>query len=361
MLTTSVFALFGIGAAAAIILAVASQLLKVEENPLIEEVAEVLPGANCGGCGFAGCEAYAVAVVTNPDIPANLCVVGGAETTAKVGELSGKAAAVGDPVVSFRRCSRVEGNVKAKFDYIGTATCASAALLEGGPWMCAWACLGLGDCLRACPFDAMYIENGMVEIIPSKCVSCGQCVKSCPRSILQLIPRNARVMSYCATREKMKSVSDVCEVGCINCLKCLKACPADAITYEKRRIEIDHTACREFGAACGEACVASCPRGILRHRSPADQPPDIGDAENAAKLAETIREQKIAKEGAAKKPPAEKHEVPHTIIIPAMDPPHEKVPAPCFVPPPDPMADPMAEPVADAEPRPEPKAEEKTQ
>lgn len=363
MLITSVLALLGIGAAAAVILAVASQLLKVEENPLIEEVTEVLPGANCGGCGFAGCEAYAIAVVTNPDIPANLCVVGGAEITAKVGVLSGKATAAGDPVISFRRCSRVEGNVKAKFDYVGTATCASAALLEGGPWMCSWACLGLGDCLRACPFDAMYIENGMVEIIPSKCVSCGQCVKACPRSILQLIPRNARVMNYCATREKMKSVSDVCDVGCINCLKCLKACPADAIVYEKRRIEIDHVACRAFGIACGEACVASCPRGILRHLNPVDQPSDAIDAESVAKPTETVREQKVAKVDAATKTPAEKHEMPHTIIIPAMDPPHEKVPTSCFVPSPDLMDDPMADPMAEpmAEPLADPKAEEKDQ
>ena len=134
--------------------------------------------------------------------------------------------------------------------------------------MCAWACLGLGDCMRTCPFDAMYIVNGMVEIIPSKCVSCGQCVKACPRGITQLIPRRARMMIHCSTREKMKSVSDVCEVGCINCLKCLKACPADAIRYEKGRIEIDHEPCLEYGPACGEVCVSSCPRGIMRHHNP---------------------------------------------------------------------------------------------
>lgn len=268
MLVTSALALLGIGAVAAVILAVASRLLRVEENPLIEEVADALPGANCGGCGFAGCEAYAAAVVVNPDIPANLCTVGGNEVADKVGTLSGKAVVTGEPTVSFRRCSRAEGNVKIKYEYVGTATCASAALLEGGPYMCTWACLGYGDCLRACPFDAMYLENGMVEIIPSKCVSCGQCVKACPRSILQIIPRRARVANHCATREKLKSVSDVCGVGCINCLKCLKACPADAITYDHRRIEIDYSLCIAYGQACGEACVASCPRGILRYRGP---------------------------------------------------------------------------------------------
>ena len=321
MLLTSVLALFGIGAASAIILAVASHLLKVEENPVIELVTEQLPGANCGGCGFAGCEAYAIAVVTNPDIPANLCVVGGAETTARVGELSGKAAAAGEPVVSFRRCSRVEGNVKPRYDYIGTATCASAALLEGGPYMCSWACLGFGDCLRACPFDAMYIENGMVEIIPSKCVSCGQCVKVCPRSILQLIPRRARVMSHCATREKMKQVSDVCDVGCINCLKCLKACPADAVYYHDRRIEIDHIKCIEFGPACGQACVAACPRGIMRSRGPAEPLPVISPAQAVETLVEARAQ---APHGEPKE-----HLSPHTPVIPAMDPEPRQRTRPC--------------------------------
>ena len=269
MLTTPVLVLFGIGAGAAILLAVASRLLRVEENPLIELVAEALPGANCGGCGFAGCEAYAAVVVTNKDIPANLCSVGGAEVAAKVGELSGKAVAAGEPVVAFRRCSRVQGKVQLRFSYVGTQTCAGAAMLEGGPFMCSWACLGLGDCVRTCPFDAMYIANGMVKIIASKCMSCGQCAKVCPRGITQLIPRRARVMIHCSTREKLKSVSDVCEVGCINCLKCLKACPVDAITYEKGRIEINHESCLAHGPACLEACVGACPRGIMRRRMPA--------------------------------------------------------------------------------------------
>ena len=268
MIVTSVLALLGIGAAAAVILAVASRLLRVEENPLVELVAEALPGANCGGCGFAGCDAYAAAVVVNADVPANLCTVGGAETSAKVGELSGKAVMAGEPVVAFRRCSRNEGNVQKRFSYFGTSTCDSAAMLEDGPYMCAWSCLGLGDCMRACPFDAIYIENGMAEIIASRCVSCGQCVKACPRSILQLIPRRARVACHCATHDKLKAVSDVCDIGCISCLKCVKACPAKAISLDDSRIEIDHPACLEYGTGCGEACVNACPRSILHRRMP---------------------------------------------------------------------------------------------
>lgn len=267
MVLISVLTLLGIGAVAAVVLAVASRLLKVKEDPNIELITEILPGANCGGCGFPGCEGYAAAVVASPDVSPNLCCVGGADLAAKIGQLSGKAVVESEPTVAFRRCSRNEGNVKARYTYVGMPTCAGAAMLEGGPYLCSWACLGLGDCVRACQFDAMYIADGMVEVLASKCVSCGACLKSCPRSLLQLIPRRARVMNFCATREKLKSVSEVCDVGCINCLKCLKACPADAISYTKLRIEIDHQVCLDYGPACGEACVNACPRGILRRRT----------------------------------------------------------------------------------------------
>jgi electron transport complex protein RnfB len=283
MLATSILALLGVGAAAAVVLAVASQLLKVEENPLVEMVSEVLPGANCGGCGFAGCDAYAAAVVVNPDVPANLCTVGGAECAAKVGEISGKAVVAGEPMVCFRRCSRVEGNVLDKFEYVGMESCESAAILEGGPFMCSWACVGLGDCVRACPFDAMSIQDGMVAIDSGKCVSCGQCVKTCPHHILQIIPRRARVISVCATRDKLKAVSDVCDVGCISCSKCIKACPAKAIYMEDNRIEVDHAKCIAYGASCAEVCVNSCPRLILRRRGIATVAPAFADEAAAAR------------------------------------------------------------------------------
>lgn len=313
MILDSVLALLGIGAVAAVILAIASRLLKVEENPLVELVAECLPGANCGGCGFAGCEAYATAVVLNADVPASLCTVGGAETTIKVGEISGKAVEVGEPVVAYRRCSRPEGNVRKRYDYVGAGTCESASMLEGGPLMCAWACIGLGDCVRACPFDAMYLENGVVEVISSRCMSCGHCISVCPRNILQLIPRRARVASACATHDKLKAVSDVCEVGCINCSKCVKVCPAKAISIEDNRIEVDHNACLHYGAVCGEACVAACPRFILRRMGVARIPaasadeaanPDAADPE-AVNLEKADLE--AAKEAAAQirqEPPA---------------------------------------------------------
>ena len=267
MIVTSVLSLLGIGASSAVVLAVASRLLKVDENPNIELVTEALPGANCGGCGYPGCEGFAAAVVTRDDVSPGLCCVGGPDLAARIGQLAGKAVEASEPTVALRCCSRNEGKVRERYTYVGLATCASAAMLENGPYMCPSACLGLGDCVRACPFDAMYIADGMVEIIASKCVSCGSCVKACPRAIVQLVPRRARVMNYCATREKLKAVTDVCEVGCMNCGKCIKACPANAIAAVDLRTQVDHAICLEYGPACGEACVKACPRGILRSRS----------------------------------------------------------------------------------------------
>ena len=264
MVLTSVLTLAGIGLILALILVAASLAFRVEEDPRVEAVLEALPGANCGGCGYAGCEAYAQAVLASPDVPANLCTVGGNDTATKVGEIAGKTVTATEPMICFRRCSRHEGQVEHRYHYVGVNTCSAAAQLEGGPYMCSWSCLGYGDCMRACPFDAMVVRDDLIEVITSRCVACGCCISACPRGILQIVPQRARVMCFCATKEKMKNVADVCSVGCINCLQCVKACPAQAISYTNFRIEINHNACLAYGDKCGEACVASCSRNILR-------------------------------------------------------------------------------------------------
>ncbi|MFV0422728.1 RnfABCDGE type electron transport complex subunit B [Oleidesulfovibrio sp.] len=265
MVVTSVLSLLALGFVAACVLAAASRVFYVEEDPRVEAVMDALPGANCGGCGFAGCEAYAQAVLADPSVSAGLCCAGGPEISVKVGELSGKSAGDAEPTVSFRRCVKDEGKVAERYGYQGFASCAAAHMLEDGPDACRFSCIGFGDCVRGCPFDAMYIENGLVQIDEEKCTSCGACIRLCPRDILELIPRRARVMVYCSTQDKMKAVMNVCEAGCINCAKCVKKCPANAITQEGGKIMIDQKACLAYGPECGEACVEACPRNILRH------------------------------------------------------------------------------------------------
>lgn len=268
MIIESVVSLFGLGFVSASILSVASKLLAVEEDPRLEVVVEALPGANCGGCGFAGCEAYAAAVLNDPNIEPNKCCAGGPDVAKQLAELTGKAAGDADPQVAFRRCMKVEGKVAKKFDYFGIMSCAAAKMVQDGPDACKFSCIGLGDCVRACPFDAMWIENDLVHIAPEKCTSCGTCVRICPNSILELIPRSSRVMVFCSSQDKGKAVKDVCEVGCISCGMCIKKCPAQAISLLDERIHIDHKACLAYGPSCEEVCVEKCPRDILRCLNP---------------------------------------------------------------------------------------------
>lgn len=285
MVVTSVLVLFGLGFTAAVILSVASRLLYVEEDPRVEAVNEALPGANCGGCGYAGCEGYAIAVVTDPAIPANLCCAGGPEVSAAVGQLTGKDAGAADPEVSYRRCAKDDGQVKARFDYQGVPTCAGAAMM-GGQDECSYSCMGFGDCVRACPFGAMEIRDGMVRISKSLCTGCGVCIKTCPNEILELVPVTGRVNVMCSSLDKGKAVMSVCKTGCISCMKCVKACPAKAVALKKGRIYIDHAKCIEFGSECFEACVDSCPRDILRAIAPRTPKPAEAPAEAAEAKAE---------------------------------------------------------------------------
>ncbi len=256
----SVLILFGVGFVAAVILAVASKVFYVEEDPRIEAVLDALPGANCGGCGYAGCEGYAAAVVQDPSVEANLCVAGSSETTKAVGALAGKAVTEADPLVSVRRCEKWDGAVTQRFEYSGLPSCASAASLGSGLGIdsCPYSCLGLGDCVKVCPFDALELKDNMVVVNGVRCIGCGKCIGACPRNVLELIPKRARVMVFCSTKAKAKEVTSVCTVGCITCTLCIKKCPAKAVMFSDGVIRIDHQKCLEYGDACNEACVSAC-------------------------------------------------------------------------------------------------------
>ncbi|MGL4722672.1 MAG: RnfABCDGE type electron transport complex subunit B [Desulfovibrionaceae bacterium] len=268
MFTTSIISLGGLGLASAIILGIASKLLSIKEDPRIEILLDVLPGVNCGGCGYSGCEGYAVALVGDASVPTTKCVVGPLGLPAELAKISGKA--IGDVVkqISVRHCTKQEGNVQSLFSYSGNATCKSTAMFDKGFDACAYSCLGLGDCVTVCPFDAMEVVNGLVTIFSDLCTGCNQCVIECPRDVLTLAPITQRVEILCSTQAKPKDVMAVCGVGCISCSKCVKACPADAVAFDALgRIRIDHKKCLEYGPSCNEVCVDVCPRYILRSAS----------------------------------------------------------------------------------------------
>ena len=226
---------------------------------------ESLPLANCGGCGYPGCEGYAIEVVTNPDVPPNLCFPGKEKVAEKVAALTGKKmAAMEDTVAGRHDGSRIEGEVARKYHYVGFDSCTAASIVFGGPAGCSYACLGLGECADACPFEAISMVDEFPVIDPDKCVSCGVCVKTCPKGILEIQSLKARVWVPCSTKDAGKTVMGVCKVGCIGCKMCVKACPADAVSYEDSKVKIDHKACIEYGPSCEEACIEKCPRDIFR-------------------------------------------------------------------------------------------------
>ncbi len=256
--------MFGLGLVAAGLLAVASRVFFVKENPKVEAALEILPGANCGGCGFPGCEGYAKAVVNDPAIPANRCCASPKEAIVALAELTGKVVAEAEPLVSMRRCDIYHGQVATTFEYRGIPSCAAATPLRGGQSACNNSCLGYGDCVQACPFEAMSIVGNLACVDVERCTGCGACVKACPRGVLELVPKRARVCVPCNSRAKGKAVMEVCEVGCIKCAKCIRTCPAKAIRLKDGIIEVDHSLCLSYGEECGMACVNACARQILR-------------------------------------------------------------------------------------------------
>ena len=268
MVISSILTLASLGFVAAAVLAIASKFFHVDEDPRVGAVIDALPGANCGGCGYAGCEGYAIAVVNVPSVAANLCVAGSAEISIAVGELTGKVVTEAEPLISFCRCDKVAGQVQKRYTYQGMPSCAAAATLAQGADVCPHSCLGFGDCVVTCPFEALYIENNIVKVRENLCTGCDMCTHACPRGTLKLIPRRARVMITCSTKDKMRAVMDVCKVGCIQCGKCIKTCPAGAISTVGGRIDIDQMKCLAYGPDCAEACVAACPRFILRSSTP---------------------------------------------------------------------------------------------
>lgn len=242
------------------ILAFASKKLAVESDPRIGEISEVLPGANCGGCGYPGCSGLAEAIV-NGVAPVGACPVGKEPVAAKIASIMGiEFDANAKPKNARVVCQGGKQERVDRFYYMGIADCAAAGMLNGGPKMCEFGCLGLGNCVRACLFDALNINaNGLPEVDSKRCTGCGACVAACPRGLMQLIDEDQRVMVLCKSHSKGPDVRKACKVGCIGCGICAKNCPENAISVTDLLAEINPEKC----TACG-VCVEKCPMKTIK-------------------------------------------------------------------------------------------------
>lgn len=259
----TIITLAALGGISAIILYFVAQKFKVFEDPKIDEVEQSLPAANCGGCGFPGCRGFAEALVKAEDISEMNCPVGGAAVMATVAKILGKEVVASTPKVAVVRCNGTCDNRPKINQYDGATTCAIAAAHYGSETGCTFGCYGLGDCVTACNFDAMYLdeETGLPVIDEEKCVACGACVKACPKSIIELRnkgPKGRRVFVSCMNKDKGAVAKKACNVACIGCGKCQKECPFDAITIVNNLAYIDYNKCK----LCRK-CVSVCPTNAI--------------------------------------------------------------------------------------------------
>lgn len=278
-----------LGGIAAVILYFVAKKFKVEENPLIDEVESVLAGANCGGCGFAGCHNFAEACVKAAAEKKSLAGLNcPSSDMTKVAGILGLTATVQEPMIAVVRCNGTCENAPKKVHYEGADICAFATTLYAGGNGCPNGCLGLGDCVKKCAFDALHIneETGLPEVDEDKCVGCGACAKACPRGVIELRHKgknNRRVYVACNNVEKGAVAMKNCNVACIACQKCFKTCPFEAIEMRGNLAYIDYTKCKQC-----RKCVEVCPRGSILEVNFPPRKPKIETTETV-ETTETIK------------------------------------------------------------------------
>lgn len=240
------------------LLAFASIVFKVDKDERIDQICEMLPGANCGGCGYAGCAALAEAVCTKGE-SATKCNLMTDEKNIIICKLMGIEAKAVEKKTARLKCSGVSESCKNRYDFTGIEDCFTAMQLNGGPKSCQYGCMGLGSCMAACEFGAITIENGIAHIDDSKCTGCARCVATCPKGIIELVPKKNRVYVSCSSEDKGALVKNYCSVGCIGCKICEKKCEQEAIKVENNIARIDYSKCTNCGA-----CVEACPKKIIK-------------------------------------------------------------------------------------------------
>ena len=244
-----------------VMLTVASKFMAVEVDEMLPKVRECLPGANCGACGFAGCDGYAAALVEGPDLSITLCVPGGSGAAQQLGQVLGREGGEVVKMVAEVRCGGTCAATSAKMDYEGIDSCTAAKLLFGGSGTCVYGCAGLGDCVKVCPEKAIYLVGGIARVDTGLCTGCGLCVKTCPNEVIAVRPATAPVVVDCNSTRPGAETRKACTAGCIGCKLCERNCPTGAITVTDNLASVTYEKCVGCGK-CVEACPSHCIIGI---------------------------------------------------------------------------------------------------
>ncbi len=247
-----------IGLIAGLGLAVASVVFAVPKDEKAEAVREVLPGANCGACGYSGCDGYAAALSKGETTECNRCTPGGNDVAKQVAAILGVEAGAVTPQVAAVMCCGNSSNVEEKLEYSGVRSCKIATQLFGGPKTCVHGCIGFGDCVRVCPYEAIFICDGVARINPDKCRACKMCINTCPRHLIDLFPLDTvKAAVLCVNHDKGAQTRKQCKAGCIGCMKCQKVCPVEAVKVENFCAKVDYDKCIGCGK-CHEECPVGC-------------------------------------------------------------------------------------------------------
>ncbi len=248
-----------VGLVIGVLLGVASEKFKVEVDEKEILVRNELPGNNCGGCGYPGCDGLAKAIAAG-EAAVDACPVGGAPVGAKIAAIMGVEAGDAEKQVAFVKCKGTCDKTNMQYRYYGIDDCRKVSVVPGaGEKACAYGCMGYGTCVKACQFDAIHIVDGVAVVDKEKCVACGKCVAACPNHLIELVPYKAEHLVQCSSHDKGKDVKAKCENGCIGCTLCTKQCEVGAIHMENNLAVIDYSLCTN----CGK-CAAKCPAKVIQ-------------------------------------------------------------------------------------------------
>lgn len=258
MIFLSILSLGIAGLILGLLLAAAEKMFAVKEDPRVEAIMQALPSVNCGACGFPGCSGYAAAVAAGSAEP-NRCTVGGDKVAQEIAGIMGVEAGKAERRIAALLCRGGKSKSFEKFEYHGITSCSALNITAGGNKACSFGCLGMGDCVKMCPFGALYMnEDKLPVVVEEKCKACGKCVQTCPRGLFELIPASKKVIVACKSHDSLQDTRKACKVGCIACRLCEKKCPVGAIKVVDNLATIDYTLC----TGCG-ICVDVCPQKAI--------------------------------------------------------------------------------------------------